>query len=352
MKKMKNKKPSGKNKLTRNSVCVMILLLDDYQKHSGCRGHLYCNSRKNESQQKNERAVVMKNKEKVTELIAALKAEAENEFELHRISVLEKDLLEGMPKVEVIDEKHQKFKGNVYRLNSGGHFERTEQIHRSLYEYYNGQIELGFHIHHKDFKKENNEIENLQMLTNSDHRKLHSTIGAEQTYRKEKYICSICGQEFEAFVRGKKKTTNFHYCSDKCRAEMIYKTRYEERLCAYCGKKFITFKYGKTKYCSHKCATLFGADKKKKENKNVKMKICEHCGKTYVAKKDTQKYCSRNCLAKANYSRKLATVIRKRQKFVCKNCGREYEAFYNGGKNYFCSKKCCKMFHRKNKNVE
>lgn len=45
----------------------------------------------------------MKNPERVTDLLAELRSLAENNFERHRINVLERDLT-SLPTVEVIDE--------------------------------------------------------------------------------------------------------------------------------------------------------------------------------------------------------------------------------------------------------
>ena len=47
-------------------------------------------------------------------------------------------------------------------------------VHRFLYEQVYGPIPKGYHIHHKDENKLNNSLNNLEMLSNSDHRRLHN----------------------------------------------------------------------------------------------------------------------------------------------------------------------------------
>ena len=110
------------------------------------------------------------------EIIAALetlKNAAENDFERHRIDVLKKDLTEP-PKVEVINEKYQKFNGVTYYKNTAsGHYQKCIPLHYDLYRYYFGEIPPLHDVHHLDLNPANNELENLQLLTKAEHRNLH-----------------------------------------------------------------------------------------------------------------------------------------------------------------------------------
>ena len=112
--------------------------------------------------QKVKEVFEMRNKLKVAKLIAELKSEAENEFELHKISILEKDLKIGNPTVVIIDEKTQEFNGSLYHLKDGyyrrRHNKKTYYLHRDVYEYYKGKIPANHVIHHKDENKGNNDI--------------------------------------------------------------------------------------------------------------------------------------------------------------------------------------------------
>lgn len=110
------------------------------------------------------------------EIIAALqtlKNAAESDFELHRISLLEKDLT-APPTVEVIDDSHQKFDGITYHKTKDGHYFYYQSIHRAIYAYYFGEVpQKNFDIHHVDENPDNNAIENLRLMTKSEHMKLH-----------------------------------------------------------------------------------------------------------------------------------------------------------------------------------
>ena len=48
------------------------------------------------------------------------------------------------------------------------------QLHRYVWEKYNGEIPKGYYIHHIDGNKSNYNIENLSMETPSDHLKIHA----------------------------------------------------------------------------------------------------------------------------------------------------------------------------------
>lgn len=64
----------------------------------------------------------------------------------------------------------QAWKGKSYPENKDGYF---GYLHRAVWEFYNGKIPKGYHIHHKDENKKNNQIENLECLTKHDHNSLH-----------------------------------------------------------------------------------------------------------------------------------------------------------------------------------
>ena len=111
----------------------------------------------------------MQMNEQVLTALEVLRNFAENDFERHRIDVLEKDLTEP-PKVEVIDDKHQKFNGNVYYKHKSGHYVTNKGIHRDIWIYYHGDIpepQSNYDIHHRDVNPSNNDISNLQLLTKS-----------------------------------------------------------------------------------------------------------------------------------------------------------------------------------------
>ena len=189
----------------------------------------------------------MKDKLKVEKLIAELKIQATTSRELKIIEEREKKLNEEFPKVEIIDEKHQKFNGHIYTRATLGHYFYTEPIHRAVYEFYNGCVVSSekYDIHHKDLDKSNNGISNLQLLTKSEHGRIHRLIDKKNFTG----ICANCGKEFKS----RNKSTKF--CSKECRRNTKFSHYYEERICKVCGKKFNVRKDSKTTCCSVECAS-------------------------------------------------------------------------------------------------
>lgn len=124
----------------------------------------------------------------------------------------------GNGHVLVVDSTHQKFNGNMYfRLPDGCYgrhlnHKRMKYIHVDVCEFHCGEVPKCYHIHHDhrnpdgSFDKEENNIENLRLMTPSEHVTYHNKNGV----LLEK-ICEWCGNPFT--------TTSFprKYCSDKCR---------------------------------------------------------------------------------------------------------------------------------------
>ena len=65
--------------------------------------------------------------------------------------------------------KYRRDKHTGYYLNSTTH----QRLHRAVWEHHNGEIPDGFHIHHIDKDKSNNEIVNLALLPGRIHVYLH-----------------------------------------------------------------------------------------------------------------------------------------------------------------------------------
>lgn len=223
----------------------------------------------------------MKFTSEVIAALATLRNAAENDFERHRLDVLERDLVMP-PTVEVIDSEHQRFNGIIYRKNSQGHYVKFFSIHRAVWIYYSGEMPNGdYEIHHVDTDKANNDISNLQCLTKAEHRRIHM-----KTAPAREHICKNCGKLFTS------TSTKSHVdcCSKDCLQALSYKKRHETRICAFCGKEFSVYKYSHTKCCSASCAA-----KLLRTIPSNNMKFCPICHKEFPAKVSNQIYCSNHC---------------------------------------------------------
>ncbi len=67
----------------------------------------------------------------------------------------------------------QTFNNIRFTKGNHGYYKRTDKdrglMHRYVWEYYNGPIPEGWDIHHKNGKKGDNRIENLEIFTKSEH---------------------------------------------------------------------------------------------------------------------------------------------------------------------------------------
>lgn len=274
----------------------------------------------------------MKITPEVVAALETLKNAAENDFERHRIDVLENDLI-NPPKVEQIDGTHQNFLGFNFRQTKGGHYSYNMGLQQAVWLYHNGEIPQGHEIHHIDENKANNDIENLQALTKSEHKKLHAKKGMPvRTMQKGEFYCKTCEKKFIAIKTGKNyfcskkcayefykitkiceecgkefKTSKFkssRFCSIKCKVENNSRNHHEIRICPVCGKEFSAKLSDKRVFCSRKCVNRL------KSQSHSEERICPVCGKTFIVKKSERKVCcSRSCATKHRITRGMISLF-------------------------------------------
>jgi hypothetical protein len=189
-------------------------------------------------------------------------------------------------------EKHQTHFGKkFYKDTKTGYWISSQcpkiRAHRWVWEYHNGKIPKGFHIHHKDENKSNNSIENLQIIHQKHHLSLHSSKKKNRERMKKladenrhltkewhasaeglawhkyhaekfkfgkwepkKYNCEQCQTEYET-----SKRSNMRFCSNNCKSAWRRKSGLDDisRICVCCGKEFLVNKYSKIKKCSKNC---------------------------------------------------------------------------------------------------
>lgn len=91
-----------------------------------------------------------------------------------------------------------------FTINSNGYYECTTKdrlmLHNYIWENQNGKIPNGYEIHHKDFNKINNDISNLQLVTPSEHTKIHS-IAKNGSGMNKKVLCKETGEIFDSIVQ-------------------------------------------------------------------------------------------------------------------------------------------------------
>ena len=193
-------------------------------------------------------------------------------------------------KVKVISPTIQEFDGERFYL-CGNYFQHQgKRLHIAVWEYHNGDVPKGYHVHHIDEDRSNNQIENLTLMLAGMHSSLHQhgekqrehqqrqiksmqALAAEwhgsdegrQWHREHakkqwegaepiEYICTQCGKAFLSMHRYYPDDNRF--CSNNCKAAFRRKNRTDDvdRVCAYCGKTFRVNRYSKAECCSRDCA--------------------------------------------------------------------------------------------------
>lgn len=167
-------------------------------------------------------------------------------------------------------------------------------LHRYVWEKYNGPIPKDCSIHHIDGNKDNNSIENLKLLSTSEHSSMHtkdriaenpkqyaedfvartndkakvwhkSEAGKEwhRMHAKSSIIpamrktvgkvCKCCGKNYEASAPTAYRSK---FCSRKCKAKARRQSGIDnvEKQCPVCGYMFTTNRYDNSRTCSHECA--------------------------------------------------------------------------------------------------
>ena len=181
------------------------------------------------------------------------------------------------------------YSGNIKDADGKRHIKRA---HIYVWEKYNGKVPKGYHVHHLDGNKANNDISNLALMSafaHSSHHVLeHSDASRERMqsivrplaiqwhkseagseWHKEHYedstraiwsaritkTCEVCGKQFETNHASQNKA---RFCSNNCKSAFrrMSGVDNETRYCRICGKPFITNKYSRALLCSKECADI------------------------------------------------------------------------------------------------
>jgi endogenous inhibitor of DNA gyrase (YacG/DUF329 family) len=181
------------------------------------------------------------------------------------------------------DSEHHHLRDYYWRHTRND--EAPVALHRQKWRDEYGDIPDDHIIHHCDGDPLNNDIDNLEAITQSEHAERHPDMGrthsaehlkkmlkgavewhqsdegrewhkehyeaVKEQLHKKRYTheCIFCGDEYQST---RKERTKF--CSDSCRQKHQYRTKQETRECPVCGDEFDTYEHSDTTYCSISCS--------------------------------------------------------------------------------------------------
>jgi hypothetical protein len=193
------------------------------------------------------------------------------------------------------DQKTGYFLAN--KKTDSGHRDR---LHVYVWRKERGEIPDGYHVHHIDHDKRNNDIDNLACIPGRQHVSMHGKERAEtdgeamrknlienaipkakkwhasaegrawhsehakiiiEEMNEKTYTCQQCGKEYSRLPLGSNK-----FCSNACKTKARFKSGVddEERKCKVCGKVYRCNKYIKKQTCSNECGYILSASKRRK----------------------------------------------------------------------------------------
>lgn len=191
-------------------------------------------------------------------------------------------------------DKYIEYDGLLFCLDSktGYYLNSTtsERLHRYVWEHEAGPIPPGFHVHHIDRDKTNNSIDNLCLMNETAHKRIHAMIEPDEA-TKEKRMAAI--------AKARDAASKWHQSEEgrawhsKQAEEMYRNMKPVPFTCLYCGKQFEALPVGVHVYCSNACRS---AARRKRGTDNVK-RVCPICGQEFEANKYSEtRFCSRKCM--------------------------------------------------------
>lgn len=183
--------------------------------------------------------------------------------------------------------KFRKDKKSGYYLSNNANGKRY-RLHRYIWSKYNGDIPKGYEIHHKDQNKDNNNIENLMLVSSQEHKKIHSkSLTKEQREKMRKNMNEVARPKA---IEWHKSKDGFNWHKEQYKIS-LGKMEKEKMICKYCGKEYYSINHNNNKFCSNNCKSAY---RRKLGVDDIERK-CEKCGETFKTNKyGKRRYCY-NC---------------------------------------------------------
>jgi hypothetical protein len=207
---------------------------------------------------------------------------------------------------QVISRTKQVFCGEAYYL-CGFYFQRNgRRLHRAVWEAVNGPIPDGFHVHHVDEDRSNNQSSNLQLLEASEHFQEHRAARSQRSIDLWKSGKMAHVTAAAAEWHGTDAGSEWHRQHYLRTRDELHKRRGGIKACAVCGKEFEALR-ASNEFCGRNCKAkarrLSGVDDIQRD--------CVICGASFTINRySTVKCCSRACGIKSGHNSRLSAASR------------------------------------------
>jgi len=206
--------------------------------------------------------------------------------------------------------KWTKNKRGYYQAGFKG-FNGKKWLHQYIYEKEKGVILKGYHVHHIDKNKDNNDISNLELLSSSEHSRKHSHFkdNPESYKRQIEHLEKIRPKEVykwsqEPDLEKREKHRAAHIAA----MALIEPVKY---ICLNCDKEFMNMPNGIHRFCSNLCKSAY----RRKHGIDNEQRICINCNKSFAANRYKKTItCSRHC---QNVIRARTIKARKNELSTC-----------------------------------
>lgn len=195
------------------------------------------------------------------------------------------------------------FQGKRYYLDrTNGYYKRIERnhpqyLHRAVYSAFKGHIPEGWQVHHADGNKGNNEPQNLNLVTDEEHHRIHAEqMSLEDKRRRVRNVVDNAMPQAKAWHRSEAGHEWHKRQFEANRESLIHDAEFK---CETCGKVFVARAVGTNRFCSGNCKAAW----RRHSGIDNEQRSCSICGRAYVTNKySKQKTCGIEC---GRISRKL-----------------------------------------------
>ena len=203
------------------------------------------------------------------------------------------------------------FNGRIYSLHSTGYLYRGRQaLHRVVWEYHNGAIPDGYHVHHVDEDKTNNDIGNLKIISAGDHVNIHRANNEKarlEAFRNSKKAKSAARTNIRKAIAASAelpRSDKQQASAAKGRAAAWVLPRTEQQIAASVANLTDAWNAPRTEKqkIQMEAARKLGVEKSHRERQET----CVNCGESFTTRSNRAKYCGGRC--KLTYWKRNSTI--------------------------------------------